>query len=150
MAASSSAGGVLQNTGAGIKIGKTFKMKAWARVNKKGRVVLVFEESVDEDNDMGIEGDEVHGGTNKVGAGLVVEATLSTLDHLKREGRPHTAASRSKDMTTAKPKLRPGPLFRQTLRPVRFKRARMRKNSQIREPDLRADLERVEVGVTYS
>ncbi|KAI4216266.1 MAG: hypothetical protein LQ351_001276 [Letrouitia transgressa] len=39
---------VLQNTGAGIKTGNTFKIKAWIRV-RRGRVMLVFEEA-DDDN----------------------------------------------------------------------------------------------------
>ncbi|KAL8792005.1 MAG: hypothetical protein Q9195_005423 [Heterodermia aff. obscurata] len=143
--------GVPENTGAGIKNGRTFKKKAWVRV-KKGKVVLIFEkEAGDEENgndDAGVLEE------TKPSSEIGVEPTSSSDPSVKEEDR---SPDRS-DLDIFDSKLRGkstgtlsscSPLVRR-LRPLRMNRTKKKKSSLSVQPGLVMEMDRVEMDVKYA
>ena len=144
-------GGIPENTGAGIKNGRTFKEKAWVRVNK-GRVVLIFErEAAEEENgDHDIRAIE----ETKASAEIDVESTSSSEPSAREEerlpvgGNLRTFNSKLNGKSTGT--LRSCNSLTRRLRPLRINRTKKKKNPNSGQLGLAMELDKVEMDVKYA
>ena len=141
---------VPENTGAGIKNSRTFKEKAWIRVNK-GRVVLIFEREAAE-----VENRNQDNGVleeTKISAEIDVESTSSDPSAREEEtpsvrGILHTLVSKFSGKSTGT--LRSYNSLTRRLRPLRINRTKKKKNPSSGQPRMLMELDRVEIDVKYA
>ena len=144
-------GGVPENTGAGIKTGRTFKEKAWVRV-KQGRVILIFETEAADD------GSENHDveilEETETSAEIGIESALllnpSVREEERSPGRVNLHALNLEPGGRSTGRLGPcSPLVRK-LRPLRINRAKEKKNPNSGQSGLVMDLDKVKMDVKYA